>query len=101
MFVVTVAFEVKPENSAEFRVAVLAQALNSLTREPACQRFDVCFDPHSPERVFLYELYDDRVAFDAHTQTEHFAQFSNTVEHWVIGKEVNLWTLDAPSQKPR
>ncbi len=94
MFVVTVEFQIRPENADEFRVAVMAQALNSLSREPACKRFDVCFDPHSPERVFLYELYDDRAAFDAHTQTEHFAQFSAAVEGWVIGKSLNFWQLD-------
>ncbi|QDU91191.1 Autoinducer 2-degrading protein LsrG [Pirellulimonas nuda] len=94
MYVVTVVFQVKPANAADFRASVLAQAQNSLQREPACKRFDVCFDPQSPERVFLYELYDDRAAFDAHTQTEHFAQFSAAVEGWVEDKTLSFWHLD-------
>lgn len=93
MFVVTVVFEVKKEAIEPFRTAVLQQAGNSLTKEPGCRRFDVCFDPARAERVFLYELYDDRAAFERHRETAHFAQFNRTAEPLLARKSVETWEL--------
>ena len=64
MFIVTVEFEIKRQYVAEFRQAMLKQASDSLSLEPACQQFDVCFDPEAETMCVLYERYDDRRAFD-------------------------------------
>ena len=34
--------------------------------EPGCRRFDVVEPQGEPDRVLLYEIYDDEAAFDAH-----------------------------------
>ena len=36
------------------------------TDEPGCRRFDVVEPQGEPDRVLLYEIYDDEAAFDAH-----------------------------------
>lgn len=95
MFAVTVVFEVKNEAIEAFRAAVLQQANNSLTREEGCRRFDVCFDDARPERIFLYEVYDDRAAFDRHRQTAHFENFNAVAAPLVTGKTVETWRLHA------
>lgn len=97
MFVVTVVFEVKKEAREAFRAAVLQQASNSLTKEEACRRFDVCLDAARPERVFLYELYDDRAAFERHCATEHFARFNETAGPLLERKTVETWQLHTPA----
>lgn len=89
MYVVAVEFRIKADHVYAFREVVLRQAKNSLTKEEQCRQFDVCFDPKEKSRVFLYELYDNRAAFDHHCQTEHFAQFSATVKDWIESKIVS------------
>lgn len=91
MFVVTVTFVIKRENLDEFMPVMSRQAHNSLTREQGCLQFDVCQDQKNPERVFLYEVYSDRAAFDAHLQTEHFLGFDKTVGPWTISKVAEQW----------
>ncbi len=93
MFVVTVLFEIKPEHTEAFGAAVLAQARNSLDREPDCHRFDICVDPENDARVFLYEIYSDEAAFQAHLKSDHFIDFDGRVKDWVISKTVNAWRL--------
>ena len=90
MFVVTVVFEIAPEQVGAFRDAVDAQAHASLT-ETGCHRFDVCEDADRPGRFFLYEVYDDAEAFDSHLVTPHFAHFDATVRDWVLEKTVETW----------
>lgn len=93
MYVVLVHFRVAPGFADEFRGLVVAQAKNSLAGEPGCRRFDVAFDPDDPTKCLLYELYDDRAAFDSHTETSHFKQFSAAVESGVESKDVTFWNL--------
>ena len=40
--------------------------------------------------MFLYEVYDDRKAFDAHLATLHFKQFDPAVAPMVASKAVRV-----------
>lgn len=91
MFVVTVTFVVKPGRMADFLPPMLNQAASSLALEPGCRQFDVCTDPADPEAVFLYEIYDDRAAFDLHLASAHFTRFDAAVADMVAGKTVRTW----------
>lgn len=94
MYVVAVTFEITPDAFEAFLVRVKQQADDSLTREPACHRFDVCCSETHPNRVFLYELYDDREAFDLHLQSEHFKAFDVEVAAHILSKQVETWHLE-------
>ena len=92
MYVVVVEFEVLQDRFAEFLEAVKEQARNSLNEEPLCYRFDVC-RPHDTEnRVYLYEVYRDAAAFDAHLETRHFASFNTNTSEMINYKSVR--TMD-------
>ena len=95
MFVITVTFVIKPDHVEDFARAMLANARASLEREAGCRRFDVCRDPGDPAVTFLYEIYDDKAAFEVHKATPHFESFDVEVAPWVASKEVKTWTLDA------
>jgi len=91
MFVVTVHFKVRSGHEEGFRAAILDQACNSLRLEPECRQFDVCRKPENGAEVFLYEVYSDAAAFDAHQKTDHFAGFGARVAHMVEKKKVQTW----------
>ena len=93
MFVVTVVFKVQAGSVEDFRRLVLRQAKNSLEQEPGCRRFDVCFDDDRPQRVLLYEIYDDRAAFDSHRDTAHFEAFNEAVGPLLEARTLDFWTL--------
>lgn len=90
MYCVTVTFNVHSEQAAAFQLAVQANAQQSLADEPGCRCFDVCVDADGA-RIFLYELYDDAAAFQAHLRTPHFIAFDREVSPWVIHKSVQVW----------
>lgn len=93
MFVVTVHLKIVPEKVAEFRPVASQHARNSLTKEPGCQRFDVSFDPANESQVFIYELYSDEAAFQAHASSEHFNWFKETAGPWIAEQQLNTWQL--------
>lgn len=92
MLLVAVTFEIVPERAEAFRDRVRLQAADSLG-EPGCRRFDVWCDTDDCCRVFLFEIYEDRRAFDAHLDSRHFRDFDAEVGPWVREKSVELWNL--------
>lgn len=95
MYVVTVLFEPKPEHAAAFRAAMLANAKVSRETEPGCRQFDVCVEADTG-RTFLYEIYDDRAAFEAHLAAAHFKAFDDAIRDWVARKDVKIYERIAP-----
>ena len=96
MYVVTVQFRLHPKRVAEFMPLVVANATDSREREPGCRQFDVCGNSGEPTLVFLYEVYDDRAAFDAHLRTPHFRSFDAAVREMIAEKVVRAWQRVAP-----
>ena len=88
MFVVTVEFEVQPDKFAAFLPAMLENARASCQLEPGCRQFDVCMDETRQAYLFLYEVYDNRPAFETHRATEHFKRFDEAVRQMVVKKTV-------------
>ncbi|MCR9125796.1 MAG: antibiotic biosynthesis monooxygenase [Rhodobacteraceae bacterium] len=88
MFAVTVTFRISAGRMAEFLPLIVANARASRDTEAGCHRFDVATDPGRPDEVFLYELYTDRAAFDAHMQTDHFRSFDGAAGGMIAEKAI-------------
>ena len=91
MLVIVVEFRIKPPFVEAFERAIVDNARASRRTEPGCRQFDVCRDPADPQRFYLYEIYDDEAAFDAHLQTPHFQQMNADTADWVEHKRVERW----------
>ena len=89
-FAITVDFTLKPGSMASFRKLIDKNAQDSCALEPGCSRFDVLVPKDGVDRVFLYEIYADRAAFDAHLLTAHFEVFNRESEALVLSKKVSL-----------
>jgi autoinducer 2-degrading protein len=92
-FAITVDFTLKPGAQTAFRKLIDKNAQDSCAHEPGCRRFDVLVPIETGDRVFLYEIYDDRAAFDAHLKTPHFDMFNRESEALVISKKVAQYNL--------
>ncbi len=96
MQVLVVEFRIKPDFIAAFETAIVENARASRDTEPGCRQFDVCRDPKDPALFFLYELYDDEAAVQAHLQTAHFLHMNAATASWVDGKKIWRYERLAP-----
>jgi len=92
MFAVTVHFEIHAKHLDVFMPLMKANARTSLSDEDGCQRFDICTDPARANEVFLYELYDDAAAFEAHLASAHFKAFDTAISGMVASKSVQTFS---------
>lgn len=91
MYIVTVSFQIAPAHLGEFMPAMQANASESVASEPGCHQFDVCVSLDDPNRIFLYEVYEDARAFQAHLATPHFQAFNQRTAAWVESKQVQTY----------
>ena len=92
MYVIAVDFEIDPASLDEFLPLMNANAAASVRDEPGCHLFEVCQDPDAAHRIFLYELYDDRAAFEAHLASAHFKSFDAASSNMIVTKTVRAFT---------
>ena len=88
MFAVTVLFDIHPGQMDAFLPRIIDNARTSRDTEPGCQLFDVC---QEGDQVFLYEIYDDRAAFDVHLASAHFKAFDASIAPMVARKDVQTY----------
>ena len=88
MLALVVEFRIKATHIDAFDAAIRANAQTSVDLEPGCRQFDVCRDPDDAALFFLYELYDDEGAIQAHLQSSHFLQMNAATASWVEAKMV-------------
>jgi quinol monooxygenase YgiN len=98
-YVILVDFLLQPGTRAEFRRAIDANAHASCKSEHGCRRFDVVEPRDDENRILLYEIYDDRAAFDVHLKTKHLAVFEAASNHLVTKKTVIAGDLVCEASK--
>jgi quinol monooxygenase YgiN len=91
-----VTLDVRPARREMLMAAITAQAAASLEREPGCLQFDVCVDTAGPNRVMLYEVYEDEAAFDAHGTTPYFAAWREAADECVEHLERTVTSIVSP-----
>jgi (4S)-4-hydroxy-5-phosphonooxypentane-2,3-dione isomerase len=87
-YVITVEFDVVAAQFETFLRLMADNAEASRRDEPGCKRFDVCRPRDSENRVFLYEIYDDEAAFQAHLQTGHFKSFATATKDMITARKI-------------
>ena len=94
-----VTLDVRPTFREKLLAAITAQAAASLEREPGCVQFDVCVDTADPNRVLLYEVYEDEAAFEAHGTTPHFTVWRAAADECVEHLERTIASIVPPGQQ--
>ncbi len=96
MYVVTVEFRIDPASWDEFLPLMIANARRSRSDEPGCGQFDVSVDASRPATIFLYELYDDRAAFDEHLASAHYKAFAAATRTMIVSRSITTWHRIVP-----
>ncbi|NNG03876.1 MAG: antibiotic biosynthesis monooxygenase [Inquilinus sp.] len=92
-FAIIVRIDLVPGNRPRFAELIGENARSSVRDEPGCRRFDVLAPREGGDRVVLYEVYDDRTAFEAHLQTPHFAAFRDAATAIIAGQTIEEFDL--------
>ncbi|MEA3021207.1 MAG: (4S)-4-hydroxy-5-phosphonooxypentane-2,3-dione isomerase [Alphaproteobacteria bacterium] len=99
-FVNAVDLDIVPAEMEKFMVAIKENGAAAVT-EPGCREFNIQVLASNPNHVFLYEVYDNAAALEAHRATDHFKKYSATVANMVSKREVRPMNAIAFNSKSR
>jgi len=85
MLALLVSIRIKAGQRDAFVTALMDDARGSVGNEPGCLRFDVLQDNADPNTIYLYEVYRDEKALEAHRQAPHYLKWRETVKDWFDG----------------
>jgi quinol monooxygenase YgiN len=78
-----VKIHVKGEYREQFMKEMWADAIGSEKKEPGCLMFNITHDKANPNILYLFEVYKDDKAVEAHKKTPHFLKWLETTKGWL------------------
>jgi autoinducer 2-degrading protein len=94
MFVNAVDYDILPAERDNFLAALTENGKASVT-EPGCREFNIHVLASDPNHVFIYEVYDNDAAVQAHRATDHFKKYAATTAKMVVKREVRPMSIIA------
>ena len=95
-FTLMVHLRARPDQVDRFMEMALENAAAARSTEPGCRQFDVLVDPEDATRIAFYEVYDDKLAFEAHLQTPHFKKYFDNAVPLLAERERQFFSRVAP-----
>ena len=92
--VITVDFALHEGAMKDFMPLMVDNANKSRALEPGCHRFDVLVSAKVTDRVFLYEIYEGRAAFEVHLKSAHFLEFSEKSKRYIKDRTIWEFTIE-------
>ena len=86
-YINAVDLDIAPGQMAIFIEAIKENGAASV-KEPGCRVFNISVLATDPNHVFLYEVYDNEAALNAHRMTDHFKKYQAAVANIVTGRNV-------------
>jgi quinol monooxygenase YgiN len=85
--------EARPGKADEFRGRII-ELVREVRKEPGCIAF-VPYEAHDTKgRFYLYEVYTDAAAFEAHLETDHVRNFVGSIPSLSTSGPADLVQLD-------
>jgi quinol monooxygenase YgiN len=85
--------DARPGLAHEFRNKI-TELVRAVRQEPGCVTFTAYEARDTPGRFYLYEIYSDAAAFDAHLKTGHVHRFISSIPELSTGGPGSLIQLD-------
>ena len=93
-----VEYDVVPGQIDNFLAALKENAVASV-KEPGCRELDIAVSQKDPNHVFIFEVYNDAAAAEAHTATDHFKKYAATTKDMVAKRDSHPLSLVSMNAK--
>jgi (4S)-4-hydroxy-5-phosphonooxypentane-2,3-dione isomerase len=93
LFIAAVEYDIVPGQVDNFLAALKENGAESV-KEPGCRELDIAVSQKDPNHVFIFEVYENAAAAEAHTATEHFKKYTAATKDMVAKREAKpLWSV--------
>jgi autoinducer 2-degrading protein len=93
-----VEYDVVPGQIDNF-LAALKENAEASVKEPGCRELNISVSQKDPNHVFIYEVYNDAAAAEAHTATDHFKKYKAATAGMTTKREAKSYSSVAMNIK--
>jgi (4S)-4-hydroxy-5-phosphonooxypentane-2,3-dione isomerase len=96
--IVAVDLDIAPGQIANYMAAIKENGVMAV-KEPGCREFNISISDKDPNHVFLFEVYDNAAALEAHRATDHFKKYAAATKEMVAKRETRMFSSVAMNMK--
>jgi (4S)-4-hydroxy-5-phosphonooxypentane-2,3-dione isomerase len=86
-YVQLVDYEIAPANLEKF-IEALKENGAATIREDGCLQFDFSQSASNPNQIFIYEIYENEAAVQAHRASDHFKKYVAATKDMAVNRQV-------------
>ncbi|MGO8920653.1 MAG: putative quinol monooxygenase [Stellaceae bacterium] len=86
LYINAVDIDVVPGQIDNYLAALKENGVASV-KEPGCREFNITVSQNDANHVFIFEVYDNAAALEAHRQTDHFKKYAATTKEMVAKRD--------------
>ena len=91
-FAIIAKVSLKPGGRDDYLPLILANA-RAARDEPGCLGFEILVPEDEADAVYLYEVFENAAALDAHWQTSHFKAYREAAAPFVVDRQITRCTI--------
>jgi (4S)-4-hydroxy-5-phosphonooxypentane-2,3-dione isomerase len=99
LYINAVNIDVVPGQIENYLAAIKEVGAAAIKTEPGCSEFDVTVSQKDPNHLFIFEVYENAAAFDAHLKSDHYKKYAATAKDVVAKREVHSLSSVAMMKK--
>jgi (4S)-4-hydroxy-5-phosphonooxypentane-2,3-dione isomerase len=89
LYINAVDIDVVPGQLENYLAAIKEVGAAAIKTEPGCSEFDVTVSQKDPNHLFIFEVYNNAVAFEAHLKSDHYKKYAAAAKDIVAKREVH------------
>jgi (4S)-4-hydroxy-5-phosphonooxypentane-2,3-dione isomerase len=98
-YVQLVDYEIAPAELERF-VEALKENGAATIKEAGCLQFDFSQSAKNPNQIFIYEVYENEAAVQAHRNSDHFNKYVAATKDMAINRQIRPMVSVVHSLKP-
>jgi (4S)-4-hydroxy-5-phosphonooxypentane-2,3-dione isomerase len=99
LYINAVDIDVVPGQIDNYLAALKENGAAAVKQEPGCHEFNITVSQKDPNHVFIFEVYDNAAALDAHRQTDHFKKYAAVTKEMVAKRDPHPLSSIAMNRK--
>jgi (4S)-4-hydroxy-5-phosphonooxypentane-2,3-dione isomerase len=99
-YVITADFEIVAADFDKY-VALAKENAAASIKDPSCHEFNIAVSPKNPNHVYIFEIWENAAALEAHRATDHLKAYLSATKDMVAKRDiVPMWSVAVNGSSP-
>lgn len=99
-YVITADFEIVAADFDKY-VALAKENAAASIKDTGCHEFNIAVSPKNPNHVYIFEIWENAAAVDAHRATDHLKAYLSATKDMVAKRDITpMWSVALNGSSP-